>query len=161
MVAWRAEVASCGSSMRLTLWTLAGFLSGLLIGILSPFAALAYVAWYDGTKWPTLGLAEILVFSVAGLEGAVNGAIGTMDGLRSRLRRLWPIAAVPALLPIVPLLVFQGDGKSQGAGILLGAIYGLFALIAGRVGQEIGIIGSNGARRASARSASSLEQPCE
>jgi hypothetical protein len=99
--------------MRFTLWTLSGFLSGLLIGILSPFAALAYVAWYDGTKWPTLGLAEILVFSVAGLEGAVNGAIGTMDGLRSRLRRLWPIAAVPALLPIVPLLVFQGDDENH------------------------------------------------
>jgi hypothetical protein len=114
----------------------------MLIGVLGLFSLVTYSLWCDGASWPNFTPEEILVFSLAGFEGAITGAIGTLDGLRSGSRRLWPIAAFPSIMLLLPLLFFAGDQKSQGIGLLVGLVYGLFALIAGRVGQEIGVIGA-------------------
>jgi hypothetical protein len=126
----------------------------MFIGIASPLLLLFFTMWYDHPGWPlsfilqrlidrieTLQFEEILVISLAGVEGAINGAIGTLNGLRSINRGFWPIVAFPLLVLVIPLLVFFGDQRSQAGGLFLGVAYGLFALMAGRVGQEVGILG--------------------
>src|SRR5438552_11172239 len=115
---------------RIVLYVLTGFFCGMLIGILCPLLLVFLAMWYDGTPWPKFRPEMLLLLSLAGAEGALNGAIGTLDGLRSTTRRLWPIIALPSLLLMVPFLAFFYDQKTQVGGLFVGLAYGMFALIA-------------------------------
>ena len=138
------------------LGTALGILSGLLISALgwiildaaSIFSRRAHWSasdWEDKpfsvTIWSDL-TNEYFPHRVAiGAIGALNGALGARNGLRSDARELGPVWWVPLLLllyPVVEFIRYPNAGDIWGGAFVVAIFMAPFVWMAGRVGQEIG-----------------------
>jgi hypothetical protein len=132
-----------------------GLVLGLFIGILGPVIGVAANVWDDRRRmsdtteeprylsvvWSTLTSAQALPYWVllAGM-GAANGVIGALAGWRG-YRRLLPSLMLPLLLLLLPLVSFvepKSDSKTWVPELFVVVFFGLFVLVAGRAGQELG-----------------------
>ncbi len=114
-----------------------GLISGGFLGILGP---LVLIATGYGIK---AGLWLFLWCSIPALVGAVNGMIGAADGMRSDKRQIWPVLIIPLLplaLPIIEFVQYPRISKFWVGALLVVGYFDLFVWVAGRVGQEIGVL---------------------
>jgi len=130
--------------MRATAWTFGGLVCGMLVVGLGFWAVLLCLALGHGDPGRRVTPEFLLWLLIVATPGAINGAIGAIDGLRSGQRRNRFVWVVPLLLPLVALVaavVFQ-DPKTPPVGFLaMGTVWALITWIAGRIGEEIGVAG--------------------
>jgi len=157
---------------RAILATTFGLLAGFFIGILGPTIFVAASALYSGNRsiatyaaphcgrahWSHLDYADehfsAVIWSeltgewvpelfAIGVIGALNGALGARNGLRSAARSLWPVCLGPLLLLLYPFVEYirnpNAGSMTWGGAVVLAYVMTPFAWVAGRVGQEIGV----------------------
>jgi hypothetical protein len=135
--------------------TASGWVLGLLIGILGPVIGVAANVWDDRRRmsdttdeppylsevWSTLTNRRALPYwaLLTGM-GAANGMIGALAAWRGYFRMI-PVLILPLLLFLFPLISFAENPSDLGARsieLFVVVFFGLFVLVAGRVGQELG-----------------------
>jgi hypothetical protein len=123
----------------------AGAAIGLIAGVAAPVVFVAACVLDDRLGWSALTEPESApYFAVLATLGTANGGVGAWDGWRSGRCRAWPVAWAPALLFLLPAVVWAehpSDSKSWGATLLVVGIVSPFVWVAGRVGQEVGVRG--------------------
>ena len=93
---------------RAIMATTFGLLAGFLIGIFGPIIFVAASAMYmssDFADEPYSAVVWSYLFAI-GVIGALNGALGAWNGLRSDARSLWPVCLGPLLLLLYPFVEF-------------------------------------------------------
>ena len=135
--------------LRSALIMACGFLAGFPIGLLGPILLISAIKFWDHDErgvWSILTGSSVPYFLAVGVIAAANGTIGALNGLRSSSQKPWPVVPVPLLLLLYPLIEYiqypNAGSKSWGSILMVVLCMMPFILIAGRIGQEIGVMGS-------------------